>query len=436
MSLLYGDSFADKESLDGYDYAFARLFEESMIVNAEKIELPATTLAEGCYAFMFNDCTSLITAPALPATAMEYLCYGAMFRGCTSLTAAPSLPATTLANRCYGSMFLGCSSLTAAPALPATTLADLCYMGMFENCTSLTTSPDLPATTLAIECYFYMFNGCKNLNQIKCLATDISANACTYNWVKGVAESGLFIKDASMNSWTRGESGIPVGWTVQDYPEGGHTVDYEEEKEINGHFYVDLALPSGLLWATRNVGANSPEGYGDYFAWGETMTKSNFSWNTYKWCNGSEFTQTKYNINSSYGTVDNKRILDLEDDAAGANWGGDGYGKWRMPSHEEWDELRDNCSWTWTTLGGHNGYKVTSNVNDKSIFLPAAGDRLDTDLNSPDKRGCYWSLSLYEAAPNMAWGVEFHANGIDSSTSQRHFGQSIRPVCHPSSSSF
>ncbi|MDD6782411.1 MAG: hypothetical protein PUD89_05750, partial [Bacteroidales bacterium] len=103
----------------------------------------------------------------------------------------------------------------------------------------------------------------------------------------------------------------------------------------NGHEYVDLGLPSGLKWATCNVGATAPEAYGDYYAWGETTTKSTYEWSTYKWCDGSYDTQTKYCTSSSYGTVDNKTVLDLADDAARANWGG----AWRMPTDEEWTEL-------------------------------------------------------------------------------------------------
>ncbi|MBO7269682.1 MAG: InlB B-repeat-containing protein, partial [Bacteroidales bacterium] len=113
----------------------------------------------------------------------------------------------------------------------------------------------------------------------------------------------------------------------------------------NDHEWVDLGLPSGLKWATCNVGANTPEGYGDYFAWGETSPKNDYSWSTYKYCKGSKNTLTKYNTDSNYGTVDNKITLDLSDDAARANWGG----KWRMPTKAEQDELINNCTWTWTT---------------------------------------------------------------------------------------
>lgn len=126
-------------------------------------ELPATTLAENCYRDMFSRCKSLTTAPALPATTLEKLCYWGMFSGCTSLTAAPELPATTLADSCYCDMFDGCTSLKTAPTLPATALAFECYASMFAGCTSLTTAPELPATTLANYCYHYMFFRCTRL---------------------------------------------------------------------------------------------------------------------------------------------------------------------------------------------------------------------------------------------------------------------------------
>ena len=90
----------------------------------------------------------------------------------------------------------------------------------------------------------------------------------------------------------------------------------------NGREYVDLGLPSGTMWATCNIGANYPEDYGDYYAWGETETKSNYDWSTYKWCKGSEDTLTKYCTDNDYGTVDNKTVLDPEDDAAHVKWGG------------------------------------------------------------------------------------------------------------------
>lgn len=201
------------------------------------------------------------------------------------------------------------------------------------------------------------------------------------------------------------------------------------DDKFNSHTYVDLGLPSGLLWATCNVGADNPEDYGDYFAWGETTaTKSRYDWDIYKWCHGSSWTLTKYNTDSSYGTVDNKTVLDLSDDAARANWGGG----WRMATKDEWQDLKDNCTWTWTTQGGHNGYKVTSKSNGNSIFLPAAGYRWDSDLYDAGTTGYYWSSSLNEGYPNYAWRVGFNSGDVDDwYYSRRDFGQSVRPVCRP-----
>ena len=216
MSLINSTDFVTATTLDS-NFTFTRLFNNCTgLTSAENLILPATTLAYRCYSNMFQDCSSLTTAPALPATTLANYCYSYMFWDCTSLTTAPKLPATTLASSCYENMFQGCTSLTAAPALPANTLANSCYQNMFWNCTSLTTAPVLPATTLANSCYSYMFCDCTSLNYIKCLATDISATGCTYNWVNSVASTGTFVKASSMTSWTTGTKGIPTGWTVQN----------------------------------------------------------------------------------------------------------------------------------------------------------------------------------------------------------------------------
>lgn len=191
----------------------------------------------------------------------------------------------------------------------------------------------------------------------------------------------------------------------------------------NGYEYVDLGL--SVKWATCNVGATKPEEYGDYFAWGETQPKRNYDWSTYKWCNGSYDTQTKYNTNSSYGTVDNKTQLELSDDAARANWGG----SWRMPTGAELTELRENCTWTWTTQNGVNGYKVTSKKNGNSIFLPAAGCRYDSSLDYAGSRGYYWSSSLCTDYPLNAWSVYFNSDNVYGDSYSRRYGFSVRPVC-------
>lgn len=216
MSLISGDTFENVDTLTRIR-SFSYLFNGATgLTSAENLILPATSLTQYCYESMFAHCTNLTTAPELPATTLAYYCYYSMFDGCTNLTIAPQLPATTLANYCYQFMFEGCTSLTTAPVLPATTLAYSCYANMFDGCTSLTTAPELQATTLAQHCYYQMFKGCTSLNYIKCLATNISAADCTREWVNGVSSSGTFVKSSSMNNWTRGSSGIPNNWTVQN----------------------------------------------------------------------------------------------------------------------------------------------------------------------------------------------------------------------------
>ena len=195
---------------------------------------------------------------------------------------------------------------------------------------------------------------------------------------------------------------------------------------VGDYNYVDLGLPSGTKWATYNVGATKPTEYGDYFAWGETKPKENYSWETYKWCKCSSNSMTKYCTDSKFGTVDNKKVLDAEDDAATANWGS----AWRMPSAEEIDELIDACNWKLmdnyyaTGIAGRLG---TSVYNGATIFLPAAGYRLGTDLYSAGFLGGCWSSSLRENYSRRASCLNFYDCRI-SRFNGRSLGQSIRAV--------
>ena len=191
----------------------------------------------------------------------------------------------------------------------------------------------------------------------------------------------------------------------------------------SGHEYVDLGL--SVKWATCNIGANKPEEYGDYFAWGETAAKSYYFWNTYKYCNGTARAQTKYNTNSNYGIVDNKTQLNHSDDVAHAKWGDD----WRMPTDAEWTELREQCTWTWTALKGVNGYKVTSKRNGKSIFLPASGYYYERYLYNAGTYGNYWSKSLSTQEPCSALFVYFSSSSVFRNYTLRCEGRSVRPVC-------
>lgn len=183
---------------------------------------------------------------------------------------------------------------------------------------------------------------------------------------------------------------------------------------------VDLGL--SVKWANMNVGAESPEDYGDYFAWGETSTKETYDWSTYFDTNDGGSTFTKYNNEGG------KTILDPEDDAAHVNWGG----SWRMPTKAEWQELLVNCTWTWTTQNGINGYKVTSKkagYTDKFIFLPAAGYRNVSGLRTVGSYGYYWSSSLSEYDSSIAWYLLFNSGlaGLDGYRN-RGYGRSVRPV--------
>ena len=192
---------------------------------------------------------------------------------------------------------------------------------------------------------------------------------------------------------------------------------------INAHEAIDLGLPSGIKWATCNVGANSPEEHGGYYAWGATEEKSNYDWSTYKWCNGSENTMTKYCTNSNYGIVDNKTVLDPEDDVAHVKWGG----SWRMPTTEEQRELLNKCTWTWTTQNGVKGYRVTG-PNGNSIFLPAAGFRLRTNVLRRGYYVDYRSSSLHSDFSCDAYCLYFYDSHCGCYGSYRCSGKSVRPV--------
>ena len=194
------------------------------------------------------------------------------------------------------------------------------------------------------------------------------------------------------------------------------------------HTYVDLGLPSGTLWATMNIGANSPADYGDYFAWGETAPKSVYKWANYQWCNGGSHTLTKYCTKNGYGYndfMDNKTELDSEDDAATANWGSE----WRMPTKEQQDELRSQCTQQWISSNGVNGYLLTSKNNGASLFLPAAGYIMDRTLKYAGTRGYYCSRTLDLLDPCNAYSLYFvYSQNVGWGSISRSSGQTVRAV--------
>lgn len=211
----------------------------------------------------------------------------------------------------------------------------------------------------------------------------------------------------------------------------------------NGYEWVDLGLPSGLKWATMNVGATTPEGYGDYFAWGETEpyyedghSRDNpctnwkpgkswgYDWVSYKWCKGSQYNMTKYCTESKYGTVDNETILYPSDDAAHVNWGG----TWRMPTKAEQDELRFYCTKTLTTQNGVEGYKFVGSTGN-FIFLPFTGERYSDSLNAADYYGGYWSSSLVTSYSYEAYLIGINRTNANYYNKDRCTGLSVRAVC-------
>ena len=185
--------------------------------------------------------------------------------------------------------------------------------------------------------------------------------------------------------------------------------------------YVDLGL--SVKWATCNLGATTPEGYGDYFAWGETSPKDDYSLTNYfdaKYVSGWSF--LKYNNEGG------KTTLEPEDDAAHVNWGGN----WRMPTKAEFEELHNNCTWTWTQKSGIYGCEVKGS-NDKSIFLPASGLRDGSDPSGVGSEGYYWSSSLYESSSGSTYIINFlrEEEGLEWYCEEgwRYYGLSVRPVC-------
>lgn len=229
---------------------------------------------------------------------------------------------------------------------------------------------------------------------------------------------------ANRSGWVFGEE---VSFTTansgQQEPSYSQPTGY-----MDGYAYVDLGLPSGILWAYANIGANNPEDYGNYYAWGETEYKETYDWTTYQYCNGSETTLTKYCSDESYGLdgyTDSLTTLESPDDAASVNWGGN----WRMPTQDEMQELVDNCDTTWTTHNGLNGMLFTSRSNGNSIFLPAADLRPDSELINAGSFGLYWSSSLYSDGTGLAWNLSFYSDNYGMDYHYRYYGYSVRAVC-------
>ena len=354
----------------------------------------------------FVECP-LLTGVSIPESVKKIGSLG--FRSCTSLTSF-TIPNSVAS---IGELaFNGCTSLDSVVIPNSVTSID---DNAFEGCISLN-SVTIPNSVTSIG--GNVFSGCTSLASVVSLR-ETPCNIDKYSFY-GINNNVILY--------------VPVGCR-KNYINNDNWKQYFKrivEGTPDNIYYesIDLGLPSGTLWATCNIGATSPEDYGDYFAWGETegynSGKADFSWSTYKWYNGSYDSLTKYNTSSNWGSVDNKTELDLEDDAAYVNWGSE----WRMPSLEQIQELINNSytTKTWTTLNGVYGCKITSNSNGNYIFLPAAGYRSDSSPGLAGSSGGYWARTLDTSNPGSARGLAFNSEDIGTGRGGRCYGRSVRPV--------
>ena len=313
-------------------------------------------------------------------------------------------------------VFLWCTSLSSI-TIPdgVTSIGHFAFM----HCTSLT-SITIPESVTSIG--NFSFAECSSLTSITIKPESPPAGGG--NMFDDTNDCPIYVPASSVDAYFANEFWNQYGYRIQ--PLAPLPVA------------VDLGLPSGLKWASFNLGATRPEEYGDYYAWGETEPyyssqdpliwkegkEAGYDWGSYKWCYGSLDNLTKYCSHYSFGYkgfTDTKTVLDPEDDAAHVNLGG----KWRMPTDTEWTELIENCTWTWTVQNGVFGRLVTAS-NGNCIFLPIAGFRHETNLDV--NTGYYWSSSLYTPTPSSIWYVNFTTGSIDRYATDRRYGFSVRPV--------
>ncbi|MBR5175415.1 MAG: leucine-rich repeat protein [Bacteroidales bacterium] len=372
------------------------------------------------------------------------------FYGLTSLESV----SFTNATRIFGeSAFQGCTSLKTVEFGNQGESLTMLGIRLFQQCSALVNADFSKATEL-YELPQRLFYGCGSLMTCTIPGSVEIINPQAFLFCGALTVYCLPIVPPVLNSVTSGQADVFEGTTGIIYVPFESVLSYKEA--FTWQQYADRiqAIPSpsnpspeaidlglSVKWASFNLGATAPEEYGDYYAWGETEPKSTYTWENYiftasgdSWDN---VTFNKYNVQSNLGVVDNKTILDLEDDAASVNW----MGGWRLPTYDEWNELRHNCSWEWITNyngTGVNGYLVTSNItnySDHFIFLSAAGLREDEDLRADGETVFYWSSSLWTEYSTAAWGGSLNFVGNqeydlvgENFSSDRHLGFPIRPV--------
>ena len=356
--------------------------------------LSSVTLSSGLVSigsYAFSNCTALGSI-AIPS-GVNLGAYA--FNGCSSLMTV-SLPSylPSLPNYC----FQNCTAL-ASIAFPDNLQSIGQYA--FSGCSFAGNnySLELPSTVTTIG--DHAFGNLRHLIIPSNTPVTIAANSFVKDYTYLYVPADMVEMYKSQTNWSEYADRIrPIG----DYP-------------VSVIEAVDLGL--SVKWASCNVGALDSSGYGDYFAWGETATKTDYSWSTYLDSpnrDGKSF--TKY-----FTGEGGKATLVLEDDAAHVNWGG----TWRMPTDAEWTELRTGCTWTWTSRNGVSGSLVTA-PNGNSIFLPAAGLWYVSMLYNADSFGNYWSSSLYTGSPENTWTVKIGSGEFSRSLIHRYYGLSVRPV--------
>ncbi len=359
---------------------------------------------------VFYGCGNL-TSVTLPS-GITSLGYG-LFQYCGSLSSI-TIPAGVIWISQYAFLGCGLTSITILAEVSASI-----HEQAFES-VNKSIPVYVPCGTLEAYQNANGWNEFTNINEMCPGVITVTANSAEYGTVSGGGsfEGGeICTVTATPNqgyffeSWTENGEVVSTDATYSFIVTG----DRNLVANFSRHDYVDLGLPSGTLWATCNVGADNPEDYGDYFAWGETQPKSYYDWGTYQYYDGNNLTK--------YTGSDGLTILLPEDDAATANWGSD----WRMPTEEEWQELYNNTTHTWTTQNGVNGRLFTAS-NGNSLFLPAAGYRGDSSLYYAGSYGGYWSSSLDTDYPGGAWNFYFNSDYYYVDGNGRYYGQSVRGV--------
>lgn len=284
--------------------------------------------------------------------------------------------------------------------------------------------------------------------ELNCIIEPFNATNPVLEWNSSNPSIATVDQNGVVTALAPGECTITASTTDGSGLMASCVITVTERPDAGDYAYVDLGLPSGLMWATCNIGAQNPYDFGDKFAWGETATKQKFTWSTYTWCNGGNTSITKYCAESNFGTVDGLTQLEPEDDAAHIQWGG----VWRMPTYDEQVELKDNCYWQWTS--GYNGSNVAGfivykakaesdrgkhsynnpslsasySLSDTHIFLPAAGYMANTTMSYEGVLGSYWSSTLRAGNSANANCFNIYSSKAYNEGSQRCAGLSIRPV--------